>query len=289
MTGLLSWATDIHLDHVQSSGASRAFGQKLRAEAPDSRGLVVSGDIAEADCLRTHLLELQAGFSGPVYFVLGNHDYYRGSFDRVDAETEELTRSQHSLVWLTKGPISLDPGVALVGNEGWYDARHGDEQTPLALTDFVRIADLFEAQDHSRLRLLECIRARADASAATLRVHLEQVLSWPETRAILVVTHIPPYRQAAWHRGKTPDEIWAPFFSSRATGDVLSDMAARHPQITFRVLCGHTHSSGVHTPRDNLIVYTGAADYGAPASCGQVTWSEGDEDPLRVHLHHPHA
>lgn len=286
MSRSLIWATDIHLDHVGSKGAARAFGQSLRAEDPDSLGLVVSGDIAEADCVEGHLRELQAGFSGPVYFVLGNHDYYRGSFRTVDRSIARLSESHEALVWLTRAPVELEPGVMLVGCEGWYDARYGNENTPLSLTDFVRISELFEAQDDGRRRLLECIRERADASASALRLHLNEVLSLRDTRAVLMVTHVPPYIEAAWHEGKISDEIWAPFFSSRATGNVLSEMAERHPQVAFRVLCGHTHGSGIHQPTDNLIVYTGSAKYGAPASCGTILLSK-DQEPVRVELRGP--
>ena len=37
-----------------------------------------------------------------------------------------------------------------------------------------------------------------------------------------------------------------------------------YPERSMTVLCGHTHSSGTAKLLDNLTVYTGGAEYGAP-------------------------
>ena len=71
----LSWATDIHLDHA-SEAARRRFCQSVQEQAD---ALVVTGDIAESHILVSALESLATLTERPVYFVLGNHDYYRGS------------------------------------------------------------------------------------------------------------------------------------------------------------------------------------------------------------------
>src|SRR5690606_21324116 len=120
-------------------------------------------------------------------------------------------------------------GVVLLGVDGWYDARYGDRNTTLQLTDFSRITDLFEAQDRSRADLLAACARRADAEAARLAGLLRGVLSSDsgpsEVREVIVATHVPPFQAAAWHAGRSSDDHWAPFFSSKAVGDVL-DAAA---------------------------------------------------------------
>src|SRR4051812_23762211 len=72
----LAWATDVHLNFV-SGPQIAAFAQALVAGEPDA--VVLSGDIAEAPTLREHLLAVEAVVQRPLYFVLGNHDYYGGS------------------------------------------------------------------------------------------------------------------------------------------------------------------------------------------------------------------
>jgi len=71
----LAWATDIHLDHA-SEVARRKFCQYVKDQAD---ALVVTGDIAKSHILGSALESLATLTDRPVYFVLGNHDFYRGS------------------------------------------------------------------------------------------------------------------------------------------------------------------------------------------------------------------
>ena len=41
--------------------------------------MVITGDIAESDSLGTSLMVMDALVGRPIYFVLGNHDFYHGS------------------------------------------------------------------------------------------------------------------------------------------------------------------------------------------------------------------
>ncbi len=94
---------------------------------------------------------------------------------------------------------------------------------------------------------------------------LEKLQSLPEgTREVLVATHVPPFREACWHEGKTTDDHWAPFFVCGQVGHVLRRYAVEHPQVKLTVLCGHTHSGGEAVIEPNLIVYTAGAVYGHP-------------------------
>jgi hypothetical protein len=47
-------------------------------------------------------------------------------------------------------------------------------------------------------------------------------------------------------------------------GAGLATLARAHPERSLTVLCGHTHSPGVARILPNLVVYTGAAEYGSP-------------------------
>lgn len=97
-------------------------------------------------------------------------------------------------------------------------------------------------------------------------MHLEAVLptALSKFQSIIVATHVPPFREACWHRGKTSDDDWLPFFACKAVGDVLNAAMLQHPDKTMLVLCGHTHSPGEASILPNLTVYTGAAEYQKP-------------------------
>ena len=46
--------------------------------------------------------------------------------------------------------------------------------------------------------------------------------------------------------------------------DVVLKIAQDNPGVDFIVLCGHTHSPGIHQPLPNLLVKTGIAEYYYP-------------------------
>src|SRR5690606_15560009 len=75
-----TWLTDIHLNFMRPL-ALRAFYERVQREQPDV--LLVTGDIGEADSVARFVDEL--GAIAPVYYVLGNHDYYRSSVAEVRA------------------------------------------------------------------------------------------------------------------------------------------------------------------------------------------------------------
>ena len=79
---------------------------------------------------------------------------------------------------------------------------------------------------------------------------------------MVVLTHVPPFAEACWHEGKRSDPEWLPWFTCVAMGTMLRRVAEEHPSVRFEVYCGHTHSSGVHRERENLVVHSGRGRYG---------------------------
>ena len=103
----------------------------------------------------------------------------------------------------------------------------------------------------------------ADVDAVALQNDLAQAVSQHPKR-IIVLTHIPPFKEACFYNGKNSDKNWLPFFSSKATGDVLMQAANNNPSIDFLVLCGHTHGEGYYQPTANLTIKAGKAEYYQP-------------------------
>ncbi|MCE3237993.1 MAG: hypothetical protein K0R24_974, partial [Gammaproteobacteria bacterium] len=81
----------------------------------------------------------------------------------------------------------------------------------------------------------------------------------------IVLTHVPPFKEACFHKGEISGDDWLPYFSSKVMGDVLTAVAQQNPEIEFLVLCGHTHSEAKFQPISNLMVEAGKADYYQPA------------------------
>src|ERR1039458_8819395 len=112
----LAWATDIHLDHA-GEAARRKFCQSAKERAA---ALLITGDIAESHILGSALTALATLTARPIYFVLGNHDFYRGSVAGTRRQVGYVVNE--NLVYLSQsGVIELTPGTALVGHDGWAD------------------------------------------------------------------------------------------------------------------------------------------------------------------------
>ena len=71
----VAWLTDIHLDFLQPPEVD-AFWDAVAAANPDA--VLLGGDVAEAPTVIQFLEQMACRLSCPVFFVLGNHDYYRG-------------------------------------------------------------------------------------------------------------------------------------------------------------------------------------------------------------------
>jgi hypothetical protein len=81
---------------------------------------------------------------------------------------------------------------------------------------------------------------------------------------VIVLTHVPPFREACWRRGWISDDDWLPHFACRAFGEVLGEAMAAHSDCEMSVLCGHTHSAGEAQVLPNLRVLTSGAESGLP-------------------------
>jgi 3',5'-cyclic AMP phosphodiesterase CpdA len=254
----LAWATDIHLNFL-SPAQTKTFYWKLGEAQADA--VVLTGDIAEAPNVEDYLLEMAEHLQKPIYFVLGNHDFYGGSIEGVRAKMARLTARHPWLRWMNAVPVvPLTGESALVGHDGWADGRlgHGPE-TPVLLNDFFHIQELTGLDSDERFARLAAL---GDEAAAHLREAL--LVAFTRFRTVVLITHVPPFREACWHEGQVSDDDYLPLFASRAPGEVLREIMAARPDRTLIVLCGHTHGAGYVEVLPNLRVLTGGARYGRP-------------------------
>lgn len=258
----LAWLTDIHLNFIDAIERQKFYQEINHAEC---EGVLISGDIAEAPCLVEILNEIADYLNKSIYFVLGNHDYYRGQITAVRNAMTALTAANKYLFWLpASDPLRLDNDTFLVGQDGWADGRLGDYQNSrVVLNDSRMIADLFQKKTLGKYPLLEKMQQLADEDAKSLQNDLEQAIS-QNPKKIIVLTHVPPFREACLHEGKISDDHWLPYFSSKVMGDVLMQLAQQNLSIDFLVLCGHTHSEATYQPIDNLTIEVGNAEYYQP-------------------------
>jgi 3',5'-cyclic-AMP phosphodiesterase len=193
----LAWPTDIHLNFVDD-GPKRQFLEKVRKSAD---AVALSGDIAESHDVAFYLQEIEEIVQKPIYFVLGNHDFYKDSVARTRKLVAELVAESRFLCYLTAlEVVELTPQTAIGGHDGWADGRFGDyEGTEVILNDHLLIAELaqwFKSFDLDRIGLSKTLTMLADQAAQ----HFEHVLDEAVKKYpnIIAVTHVPPFREAAW-------------------------------------------------------------------------------------------
>ncbi len=263
----IAWATDIHLNFVDEATLLE-FCRGIRESGAEA--VLIGGDIAEASDLEKWLRFLEQKLERPVYFVLGNHDYYGGDIATVRRCVQTL--GSDLLRWLPSvGIVALTTRTALIGHGGWGDGRLGEfAPAEVLLNDYLLIADLLEsAGGPSRSSFLKNkdelktkLQQLGDDAANTLRPTLEEAVE--RFSEVIVLTHVPPFRESCWYEGKISSAKWLPSFTCKAMGDLLLEAARTNPDCRITVLCGHTHGEGETRVLPNLCIQTGAAQYGTP-------------------------
>lgn len=271
----LAWATDIHLDFLQQEGG-RALVQFAFAEplaASNANAVLISGDISLSDTIEDHLEIIDEAVHCPVYFVLGNHDFYGGSFDSVRARVENVCRGSKNLRYLSaeEEPIELTPDITIVGHDGWYDAYYGRPfSAGLVMTDWLQISNfsdhLHRIPGGSTIDPHGIVDVAREASYNAA----EHVLSVARKAAIrsknvIVVTHVPPFPEVHAQGGKGNNDASIPWYTSKFMGDAIRQVAEENPSVSFSVFCGHTHTKARVKDSHNIECYVGGSEYGEPS------------------------
>ncbi|MCK4856496.1 MAG: metallophosphoesterase [candidate division Zixibacteria bacterium] len=254
----IAWLTDIHLNFV-SSVDERSFTHKIMAEQPDA--VIITGDIGESGDVAEHLEYMANVLRCPIFFTLGNHDFYNGSIGEVRDSVRKLISQQENLIWLSDAAvIQVTESLAIVGHDSWADGRLGDyDGSCVELNDFYLIDDFAGLDRRRRLNLMQFLAEQAaDHFRRTLPSAFESV------DYVILATHVPPFKESCWHGSRTSNDMFLPFFSCKVVGDVLMEIMTRNPTKSLTVLCGHTHGGGEAQIRHNLKVLTGEATYGQP-------------------------
>ncbi|MEQ1830296.1 MAG: metallophosphoesterase [Pirellula sp.] len=264
------WLTDIHLVFLRDpkSGVFDAeyfaFIDLVSAHAPD--GVFITGDIGEAPETVGFLEDLAKRWSVPIYFVLGNHDFYRSSIAEMRGIVDSVCGKHPLLKYLTaSGPIELTSEVGLVGHDGWTDGRDGDygcDGKQNFFNDFKYIKELRANGPDPDFERWPILKRLADEAAN--HIELNMVSAAERYKRVFVLTHFPPFRQVAFLNGRMVDAQEASRSVSKAVGDAIIRVAERNPSTHFSVLCGHMHCKATYDPRENLRVMAGGATYGSP-------------------------
>lgn len=262
------WCTDVHLNFLSDAEIVK-FALDVRenlmmpVQGEEPGGVFITGDISEAPTVSRHLTMLEKVIAAPIYFVLGNHDYYKSSFSAVHAEITTLSANSQFLKWLPAvGVVSLGENTALVGHDGWYDMLNGDWQSAnFYMIDWKLIHDYIPV-DHSKAARASLSAKITQQAADYLEKQLE--IAFQTHQNAVVLTHVPPWEKAAQYMGKPTDRTHLPFFSNKLVGEALERVMQKFSDKNLTVLAGHTHDQCHVSIARNITCMVGGAQYHYP-------------------------
>jgi predicted MPP superfamily phosphohydrolase len=113
MSFKIAWITDSHLNFLEKPEREVFYTQ---IKEFDVSGVLITGDIAESKNICSLLNEFSTNLNQPIYFVLGNHDYYFSNVVDVRAKIQQACSLNKNLKWLGQGDIiQLNESTVLVG------------------------------------------------------------------------------------------------------------------------------------------------------------------------------
>jgi len=259
----LLWCSDLHLDRAENLRKER-FLERLAAAGHD--GVVITGDISDSKSLVQHLGEIASACpTKPVFFTLGNHDFFGASIKQVESAVDAVCRQVSNLHHLGKGEIiPLGNGTALVGHRGWSNGGAPPEYRPSAPNpDRQAIRDfrgLSTAAYHSRVERL------GSESADYVRSVLPTALG--RYRRVLLTTHFPPHTHAVRFNGQLCSRDRMGHFVNFAMGGAVLGIARNYPGRRITVLSGHSHFATTVEVASGIEIRVAGARTGKPEAQG---------------------
>lgn len=195
----------------------------------DADVVVLAGDIARP----REAAEWMLGLDKPVFFVLGNHEFYGGSLQGTREEMRRLVAGSH--VRLLDDDEVVHEGVRFIGSTLWTDFRvHGDGQAQAEAM----------AQAHSFMRDFSRIRNDATGLPLTPQESAERFAHHAAWLALRLATPHAGPTVVITHHAPSPGSIHPRFAGSPLNAGFVSDaqhlLGAEQVQLWIH---GHTHDS----------------------------------------------
>ncbi len=259
--------SDLHLG-ITSEDEIRALADSIASQRPDLT--VLAGDIGERLANFERCLQLFTQMPGEVAVLAGNHDVWaRGGYQSRDLWEHHLPAAVHNagMLWL-EDAVWQHSGVAVLGSLAWYDYSAADPTLPPYPPEYFEGHKADVNLDARFVNWTWHDREFASRLGDALCERLAQTEADPNTRATLLVTHVPLFDEQMLR--KPDDPRWGlgnAFFGNLTLGRRVLDTRKLRA-----VISGHTHigRTGVVTrpgapDLPAVAVSVVASDYGSPA------------------------
>lgn len=261
MIKTILWASDTHFNLAKQKNIKK-FIDEVNSNSSDM--LLITGDISEAPYLHEHLEMLETNIKMPIYFIIGNHDFYHSSIDKTLFKLSKFVDDHPKLKWLTKeGIVELNEKTCLIGNENWWDGYYGyNNQTFLQefvmRHDYKLIEDL-KVSKKERVKILQRIN---NICLNQISNKLNEALT--KYDKIFLAAHVPPFPENCSFSEIALSDEWLFHTCSYSLGILLMNTMKQYPEKQLIVLSGHVHDQSFFQPLPNLISLTAKASYCKP-------------------------
>jgi DNA repair exonuclease SbcCD nuclease subunit len=226
---------------------------------PDSRVLVIAGDIANTMMTSWQVVAAAAEEYEYVVVVEGNHDHYQNDMtvDQGNAFFTQLLAKYPNVYHLKHDTGLLVDGVAFFGAVGWYDFKAYETA---GIPDFTAKRAWVQYSNDSRYPNfdLKSPESLAAEQAINLASQVKLASEDDAIESIVVATHMSPRADIMeWKPGNTVWNALTPSYVNTALSQVLD--ADVNNKIRYWIY-GHTHTRKM-TEIDGVIYANNARGY----------------------------
>ena len=214
------------------------FARRIAEQQPDC--FIIAGDLGHPLRLFRRCLQLFEGLTCPKLMLAGNHDVYAGEHGSRLLWEHELKRcaAAAGFVWLEQQPVRLGD-VGVCGTMAWYDYSSAASHLSFEDHEYRRLKPLVN-HDADYIDWPWSDRAMARYLAKSLSGKLDALHADPNVEQILVVTHMPIFKQAI---PDYPESDYWTMLQPYLGNITLGRLVEQHPKVSH-VISGHIHRPG---------------------------------------------
>jgi hypothetical protein len=240
---IISLVSDLHLDISK------------HLEMPGGDVLIIAGDACEARALVSEhhstkvlpyesgkfpcydFFEFECAKYKKVFYVIGNHEHYRGKFWKTKTELERVLPKN---ITVLENQCEEYEGVVFVGATLWTDMNKGDPITMHSMQNYMNDYKVItfsypQYNAYHKMRPMDTVKMHIESKR-----YIEQTVKEHADKPVVVITHMAPTFMSV--NDKYKGEL-----SNGAYASDLSDLILDHPNIKTWV---HGH---MHDPVDYMV------------------------------------
>lgn len=248
--------SDIHIDHLDDfEKESRYLLPYYNPENP----ILLTGDVSTARDFRRDIARFAETFSGQIYVVMGNHDYWGSSYEQMNNFVRDIKiRNVHIC---SNAGFDIRDGTAIVMVNNWYSPEiEAVADRFVSMNDWNHMANFagygITGNISDAIRAAQAISEKSAGYANNVFSEVSDEIESGDVERVVVMAHFPPYVEMM-----SRIDNYTPFYFDPKMGAVIRRFAMKHEHIPVTVVSGHTHTYRSFK-EDNVKGIVAPANYG---------------------------